>query len=681
MRSIVTAMAMDKISINDLSIAEDKIVESINNEDRKNPVVKYSADYADGVLSTCLRCKAEALIISEKLTGAHDVVDIIKDVKNALPDITIIVLLLSEREVGDIMLSRLVMSGVYNWLSAPWRPFAIAEMVNHPRRLKDVEQYMPKLMDDGKGGFNAVIIKPMKATQDTPKVNKQKNKASAFHSVQSFNNDTPKDLNDIAPSIPQPNPLSKANSKTYKSLFTSNGNKFTDAVNVVRCKEIGGNGNIEFAESQTSKEDAPLFSTETMDRIVNNTNETSDAEPKQHHVTYFTDETSDKMDDHKHGERLLVDARNDASKTPTVVDPIDKSTNKSLEQHKAKPFQSNTFFAAQISKPSNNNNVSLSASRDLNAALKAAEALQKAESWVKDRREKENKDSVINTEQKSSDRFEKIENKEDCHDLIQSIDNDTKNKVINEPLKIKENQKDEAVESVDEKLRRRILSYIKRRAGKDMGDNVWDYFNIDPCIHNIVIVNLCSLRSSVPLFLMESFELMGKEPTLYDCSKDHALFSAANGIFKVKESRYLTVKNELNNNGLNIIYGTVGHSLKPLFDIADKLIIVCPSDTSMADKFMNDGGTFDKNVDMIVVEPSIDDTALKNLVQKYHNDQNSTYVKGLKVGGDVEGALSPSTYYALLNEGFGFSNNMCYLFQMNPLLLNMCIKKEGAYHE
>lgn len=169
MKKILFAISMEGISANDAKNFEERTVNALMSGSKEySQIQPYHVDYKDSVLRMCKQYSIDVLVISEKLHGNEDIQKIIKNVKSELPAILIVVLTTEQRKVGDLFLANMVTSGVYNWIPAPWRPESVANLIISPKKLNDVEIYMPKLVENSNGlAFDTVVVEKKDLYQPT----------------------------------------------------------------------------------------------------------------------------------------------------------------------------------------------------------------------------------------------------------------------------------------------------------------------------------------------------------------------------------------------------------------------------------------------------------------------------------------------------------------------------------
>ena len=251
MKNIVLAMATEGLDISKLSLAEDKIIEALDNQDySKSQFRKITCDYQENVVNSCKRSKADALIISEKLPGRKDLIDVLKEVKSVMPNIKIIVLLIKDREVGDLMLAKLAMLGIYNWMPSPWRPNDIAKLVLNPRQLNDVEQYMPKLVEND-GVVSMVISSPT-----TYATNSENGSIATVKKLDNLNANASegKDLADITPKDSWHVKEDGKEAKSYSGMMKNKTSLFSHETIAQRYHEVSQDNAIDFNESMSEEE-------------------------------------------------------------------------------------------------------------------------------------------------------------------------------------------------------------------------------------------------------------------------------------------------------------------------------------------------------------------------------------------------------------------------------------------
>lgn len=151
-RTVLFALSSAGVSPQNTKAFEDKTMVAIRagSKDYYNSNSVH-CDYKDGLLKMCGQYKPSAVIINELLTGNGNIFEIAKEIKSDYPNTTVILLLKDNRPVGDAVLADLVSSGIYDWVSAPWRTDQVANMVVSPRKRKDVEIYRPKIVEGANG--------------------------------------------------------------------------------------------------------------------------------------------------------------------------------------------------------------------------------------------------------------------------------------------------------------------------------------------------------------------------------------------------------------------------------------------------------------------------------------------------------------------------------------------------
>ena len=153
MKSVLFAINMEGLSTNQIEPFEDRVISALKSGSKEYAQVQpYHCDYKESVLRMCSQYDIDVVVINEKLQGRGEIQTIIKEIKSEFPTTLIILLLTAERGIGDAFLATMVSSGVYNWVSSPWKPEAVANAIISPKKMKDVEVYMPKIVE-GKDGL------------------------------------------------------------------------------------------------------------------------------------------------------------------------------------------------------------------------------------------------------------------------------------------------------------------------------------------------------------------------------------------------------------------------------------------------------------------------------------------------------------------------------------------------
>ena len=154
MKTVLFAIAMNDLSPSQAEDFENQTVNALRMGSREfADVAHVHCDYKDGLFKMCQQYKPDYLIVNEALKGIGNIFDIVKDIKSELPEIKITVLLTNQRVIGDVVLANLTASGIYNWLVAPWKPESVANTLIVPKKMKDVEAYMPRIVENGEGGL------------------------------------------------------------------------------------------------------------------------------------------------------------------------------------------------------------------------------------------------------------------------------------------------------------------------------------------------------------------------------------------------------------------------------------------------------------------------------------------------------------------------------------------------
>lgn len=151
-KTVLFAISTETISAEQAKKFEDKTMMAIRSGNREyynsNSV---HCDYKDGLIKMCQQYRPSAAIINELLPGMGNIFDIVREIKSEIPEIIIVMLLKDNRVIGDAVLANLAASGIYNWLSAPWKTDTVAGLVVSPKKMKDVESYIPKIVEGSNG--------------------------------------------------------------------------------------------------------------------------------------------------------------------------------------------------------------------------------------------------------------------------------------------------------------------------------------------------------------------------------------------------------------------------------------------------------------------------------------------------------------------------------------------------
>lgn len=159
-KTVLFAISMDALSPSQAKTFEERTMIAIRSGNRNyfnsNSV---HCDYKDGLIKMCQQYRPSAAIINELLPGIGNVFDIAKEIKSEFPEIIIVILLKDNRVVGDAVLANLAAAGIYNWISAPWKPELVANLVVSPKKMKDVEAYIPKIVERANGlAFDTKLV-------------------------------------------------------------------------------------------------------------------------------------------------------------------------------------------------------------------------------------------------------------------------------------------------------------------------------------------------------------------------------------------------------------------------------------------------------------------------------------------------------------------------------------------
>lgn len=129
---------------------------------------KKSCNYRDGLFKMAQQIRPDCIVINENLIGPGNLLEIVKDIRTELPDVLIVMLIKDQRVIGDAFLANLTINGVYNWIPSPWRPEAISEALISPKKLKDVESYIPRVNDSGTAFETKVVERIEDKIDDIP---------------------------------------------------------------------------------------------------------------------------------------------------------------------------------------------------------------------------------------------------------------------------------------------------------------------------------------------------------------------------------------------------------------------------------------------------------------------------------------------------------------------------------
>lgn len=168
MKTVLFAIAMRGLDSKNKSLFEEKTIQALKLGSRDFVDVNYSfCDYKEGLVKACNQYMPDCLVVNENLIGNGNIFEIIKDIKSDYPDMTITVLLTKPRVVGDVVLANLTASGIYNWIVAPWTPEAVANSLIIPKKMKDVQAYIPKIVEGINGlAFETKVVEKIEDNLD-----------------------------------------------------------------------------------------------------------------------------------------------------------------------------------------------------------------------------------------------------------------------------------------------------------------------------------------------------------------------------------------------------------------------------------------------------------------------------------------------------------------------------------
>lgn len=159
-KTVLFAISMDGMAASQAKAFEEKTMFSVRSGSRDYfNANSIHCDYKDGLMKMCQQYRPSAMVVNELLSGMGNIFDIVREIKSEFSDINIVILLKDNRVVGDAVLANLAAAGIYNWLSAPWKPEAIASLICSPKKLKDVEAYIPKIIEKANGlAFDTKLV-------------------------------------------------------------------------------------------------------------------------------------------------------------------------------------------------------------------------------------------------------------------------------------------------------------------------------------------------------------------------------------------------------------------------------------------------------------------------------------------------------------------------------------------
>lgn len=171
MKTVLFAITMEGFT--QAEAFENKVLEALRTGSREfADAAKISCNYKEGLQKLCQQYKPNCLVVNENLTGTGNIYEIIKDIKSEQPDLQITVLIQQQRVVGDATLANLAAAGIYNWIFSPWTVDSIANSLIAPKKMKDVEAYIPKIIDKGDGlAFATKVVEKVEDNlEDLPDV-------------------------------------------------------------------------------------------------------------------------------------------------------------------------------------------------------------------------------------------------------------------------------------------------------------------------------------------------------------------------------------------------------------------------------------------------------------------------------------------------------------------------------
>lgn len=160
MKTVLFAITMKGFPAVKATQFEEKTIDVLKVSSRDYAdAISVHCDYKEGLESSCKQYRPDCLVVNEELIGLGNIYDLIKDIKSEYPEMLIIVLLTASRMVGDVVLANLTTAGIYNWVVAPWTPESVANAIIAPKKFKDVEMYVPKIVEGPNGlGFETKVV-------------------------------------------------------------------------------------------------------------------------------------------------------------------------------------------------------------------------------------------------------------------------------------------------------------------------------------------------------------------------------------------------------------------------------------------------------------------------------------------------------------------------------------------
>jgi CheY-like chemotaxis protein len=120
------------------------------------------AIHRETVLDLCVDKRPDILILKDGLDGRIDMLDLIRQVKEKVTDIRIIILT-KERPVGDAFLASITAYGIYDFISAPkLKVSTLVDLILSPNTYASVSKYLPDFKVDSNGdglAFKTKIVK------------------------------------------------------------------------------------------------------------------------------------------------------------------------------------------------------------------------------------------------------------------------------------------------------------------------------------------------------------------------------------------------------------------------------------------------------------------------------------------------------------------------------------------
>lgn len=126
---------------------ENKVIEYANEQqDRDKFVLAHSATHLDNIVERCAGIRPSVLVIREGQGNEKvDFLEIIRQLVTRITNLHIVVIT-HKRQVGDPLITGLIMYNVYDFIvSDELSPADVGNLIIHPRSIQDIQHYLPKV--------------------------------------------------------------------------------------------------------------------------------------------------------------------------------------------------------------------------------------------------------------------------------------------------------------------------------------------------------------------------------------------------------------------------------------------------------------------------------------------------------------------------------------------------------